>query len=452
MPNTPDEICGFVWEGPKGADSQIPQKNCCYRNTLAHSEHCAWHADDKSGEDLADCQANEEVMEQTRFVNELLDGAKLTRIDLPDEISLNQVSLRGAEMRGINLAGKNLQGTDLSYANMRSSSFNKAHLSQCNLRGADLTSAELSGANLSNTDLSKADLENAELTDAQIRNGDLSDSNLQYATLTGVYLTNGNLAGSKLDYADLDDAVLAESDLSDSNLNWVDLSGADLGEAQLRNATLQSADLAGANLRGADISYADLRESSIEDVTVNSDTECERLGYGFENEVFDSRLPRWIRHWRYDSEFDADDWEKAARVCNDIKMAFADTGVVNKARDMHVDERRIRGFQAKSENGRRSPQYLGSLFSSLITGYGVRVRKLVFWMIFLFVVSTAIYISSGVRPTLIENISYSVLAFTVAPPSVPTGVGTQIVMMIETFFGTLSTVLLGYILGNREQF
>jgi hypothetical protein len=50
------------------------------------------------------------------------------------------------------------------------------------------------------------------------------------------------------------------------------------------------------------------------------------------------------------------------------------------------------------------------------------------------------------------NISYSVLAFTVAPPGVPEGVGTQVVMMVETFFGTLYIMLLGYILGNRERF
>lgn len=58
----------------------------------------------------------------------------------------------------------------------------------------------------------------------------------------------------------------------------------------------------------------------------------------------------------------------------------------------------------------------------------------------------------GVEDTLIDNISYSVLAFTVAPPRVPSEAGAQLIMMIETFFGTLFIVLMGYILGNREQF
>jgi hypothetical protein len=74
-------------------------------------------------------------------------------------------------------------------------------------------------------------------------------------------------------------------------------------------------------------------------------------------------------------------------------------------------------------------------------------------MIGLFVFSTVIYLNAGVRDTLVNNIFYSVLAFTVAPPPpIPTGVATQLTVMVETFFGTLSIVLLGYILGNREQF
>lgn len=74
-------------------------------------------------------------------------------------------------------------------------------------------------------------------------------------------------------------------------------------------------------------------------------------------------------------------------------------------------------------------------------------------MLVLFLASTAVYVNASVRGTLMENVSYSVLAFTVAPPPpMPSKPVTQLVMMIETFFGTLSIVLLGYILGNRERF
>lgn len=82
------------------------------------------------------------------------------------------------------------------------------------------------------------------------------------------------------------------------------------------------------------------------------------------------------------------------------------------------------------------------------------VRPLLFWMILLFSISTAAYVGYGLKESLTANINYSVLAFAVAPPdpAIPSEYILRIIVMIETFFGTLSTVLLGYILGNREQF
>lgn len=107
----------------------------------------------------------------------------------------------------------------------------------------------------------------------------------------------------------------------------------------------------------------------------------------------------------------------------------------------------------KAANEWSDHRYLRSLFPRVFTGYGVQVGNLVIWMVVLFLFSTAVYVNASVRDTLLGNISYSVLAFTVAPPPPgPKGVGTQLMMMVETFLGTLSIVLLGYILGNRERF
>jgi hypothetical protein len=119
---------------------------------------------------------------------------------------------------------------------------------------------------------------------------------------------------------------------------------------------------------------------------------------------------------------------------------------------MHVRERRARSLEAKAANGWTNGRYLRSLISRVFTGYGVQIRNLAFWMVFLFLGSTIVYVGLGVEDTLWENISYSVLAFTVAPPRYPPGLWGKLIMIFETFFGTLSIVLLGYILGNREQF
>lgn len=212
----------------------------------------------------------------------------------------------------------------------------------------------------------------------------------------------------------------------------VSLRDSDLSEAELYNA-----DLSGANLRGADLTDADLRKTVIEDVSVDGATTCNRL---FE---------------RDSSDASSGEWDSVARAYHDLKIVFIDSGLVGKARTMHVRERRARSLEARSAGGRFTWRYLDSLFSRIFTGYGVKIRNLVVWMVALFLVSTVVYVSVGVEDTLVGNVSYSVLTFTVAPPKIPTAVpfavGTQLVMMIETFFGTVSIVVLGYILGNRER-
>jgi hypothetical protein len=94
--------------------------------------------------------------------------------------------------------------------------------------------------------------------------------------------------------------------------------------------------------------------------------------------------------------------------------------------------------------------WLGSSASWIFIGYGVRVRRLLAWVVGLFVFSTWVYISYGVgRETTLDSLSYNVRAFTVAPPQYDfNSVLPQAVMMIETFFGTLSIVFLGYVLGQ----
>lgn len=193
----------------------------------------------------------------------------------------------------------------------------------------------------------------------------------------------------------------------------------------------------------------DLRNANIAGVSVNGETTCKRLyeGYGA-----DRSLLRCLRRLFEGPQFDSEDWDATAQAYHRLKTVFSDHGLVGKARSLYVRERRARSLEAKAEDDRLKRRYLRSLPPRIFTGYGIQISRLVFWMGLLFLISTRVYEVAGVNETLLENVSYSVLAFTVAPPHVPEGVGTQIVMMVETFFGTLSIVLLGYILGNRERF
>ena len=232
------------------------------------------------------------------------------------------------------------------------------------------------------------------------------------------------------------------------------------GDVTFRDATLANADFrriefAEADFSGADLTATDLRGANIADISLNGATTCERLneGYGYDHSIGSLSVLSRLRGLYRGSQFDSEAWDATAQAYHQLKIVFSKHGLVGGARNMHVRERQARSLEAKAANGWFNGRYLRSLPSRVFTGYGVQVWNLVIWMILLFAFSTAIYVNAGVQDTLLNNISYSVLAFTVAPPPpMPTGVGTQLTMMVETFFGTLSIVLLGYILGNRERF
>lgn len=219
----------------------------------------------------------------------------------------------------------------------------------------------------------------------------------------------------------------------------------DFWAAKLTNGDFRNADFGETNLREVELTGADLRGANVKDVSVSGSTTCKRL---YEPQKPD--IPEWSKD--SNARVHAARWSGTAQTYHDLKTVFSNHGLVSKARSMYLQERRARRLEIKVANGRFNPQYLGSRLSQIFTGYGVQIQNLVFWMLTLFIFSTVMYVNTGVRDTLMANISYSVLAFTVAPPEVPEGVWMQFMMMIETFFGTLSTVLLGYILGNRERF
>lgn len=247
--------------------------------------------------------------------------------------------------------------------------------------------------------------------------------------------------------------------LHGANLSGADLTGADLSEAYLLGADLSEAylpraDLSYTDLRDANFSDADLRETDLEDISVNGATTCRQLYEGYGDHDFTANLPIsmrfWLRRLYRSSSFDPADWDSTARAYHALKTVFDDHGLVGKSRNMYIQERRARSLEAKAAGGWFARKYWGSLLSRIFTGYGVQVRNLMFWMLTLFLVSTAVYVSVGVRDSLMENITYSVLAFTVAPPPpIPSGIGTQFIMMTETFLGTLSIVVFGAMLGKR---
>lgn len=419
MSSPPYNRCGYTWPKDHESGDDPNQQSCCWRETVSDEyDRCAWHAASseitKSVRALQAVRESPEAREQNSPYAELLDGVDLSGLEIRNKIDFENVAMRDSTLSGAALPGANLSEATLRRTN-------------------------LSDANLRNIDLSKADLLGADLSRAKLMIADLSETNLEQSRLS-----HAELLG-----AGLPDAVLRRADLSGAQLPTADLSGADL----------RFANLSGTNLVDVDLTDVDLRKATLsEDISVSGATNCRRLYEGYNAGIFSTSFPAPDPLRLYSgSDFDNRDWDSLARAYHDLKHVFSNHGMIAKARKMHVRERRARSREAKTSEGWHSTwRYLKSLPSQFVTGYGVQIRNLVFWMWALFLISTAVYVYIGVEDSFIENISYSVLAFTVAPPKIPTDVPfavvVQSIMMIETFFGTLSIVLLGYILGNREQF
>lgn len=422
MGKEPNEICGYTWpENHLEGDDPIHQ-SCCYIETTTDSDLCVWHADntetaEKTPDEFHEMSVPPNVRQQSNPSAQLLDGAVLSDLKFGPTNLLSQVSLREASMQDVDLRDSGLVDVDLRSANLSNADLSNADLRKADLRNACLKNADLSEANLSNANLSNSDLRDADLSDTILTDADLIDT-------------------------DLSNAKLIHADVSGSNLSCATLSGANLTNANFRNAnltnaTLRNSDFIRTKLLGTDLSGIDFRNVTLDSPVVNGRT---KTGKQKQAEI---------------QAGSADEWDDIARGYYALKTIFNNAGLIGKARKHHYFERRARGYEVKAStdlNPWVTPKWLGSFLSRTFIGYGVRVQKLVGWMVILFVGSTIIYQIYSVEDTFIENISYSVRAFTVAPPRAPVDLFPHIIMMVETFFGTLFIVLLGYVLSNREQF
>ncbi|MFB6176929.1 MAG: pentapeptide repeat-containing protein [Halobaculum sp.] len=289
------------------------------------------------------------------------------------------------------------------------------------LRTANLHGADLSGADLRNVGIFYADLRDADLSNASLTDADLTSAKLHRADLT-----DADFGGAELVGASLPDATLRRTALREANVSETDLHG-----ATLVDAALSYADLTEADLRSATIRRSDLREATVSDLTLDRETTVERLT-------------------EPDADADPAEWDATARAYHDLKTAFADNSLIDQARTLHVRERRARRLETRAARGPWTADHLTNLLSEKLTGYGVSVWRVSLVMTTLLVGSTLVYALTDVP----NPVAYSVVTFVTAAPldTLPTNPLARSVALVETFFGTLLIILLGYILGNREQF
>ncbi len=300
-----------------------------------------------------------------------------------------------------------------------------------------------------------------------LRDVELEDSvsfagcRLRGATFENVTAREADFADCNLSFAQFPDANLWDAQFPDADLRRAQFPDADLSFAQFPDADLPGAQFPDADLRGTTLSNADLRLADFSNVSVNRATTISDVSEPAPPSPLDgirSRLPAITDSTAEKEEDDTTDdedddpldWDQVARVYHDLKLTFDENGFVGRARRFHIQERRARRHETAIEEGWFSRRHLTALVSGTFTGYGVGVRRLLVTMAVLFAVSTLTYAVTPVQNPLL----YSVITFTTAPPgkTAMLPVWAQVVAGVETFFGTLLIVSLGFVLGNREQF
>jgi uncharacterized protein YjbI with pentapeptide repeats len=367
---------------------------------------------------------NQEVKSQ-KALNLLLKN-------LPDltDAYLKDADLSNADLQGVNLSDADLQGANLSDADIQGANLSDTNLLSANLLAADLEGADLSNAGLLDANLSSANLEEADLSGAKLRRANLTDANVLKLTPDGTKLRDANLTG-----ADLQDA-----DLTGANLRNASLKGTKLKHANLTSANLRKADLTDVNLSGANLTNADFRADNIHNLTVNRKTK------------FGSDLREQISNMT-----------THARAYHDFRIELSNKGYDKMARDLYVLEQKARTRAAFPRN---LITFFGGLLSGLLTGYGVRPRQVFLSSIFLIAVTTLWFNQTGVvydewnsTHELLAyqfrtgSLHYSVVTFVTSPPHPPqnTRLVTNLLVTLETYLGTVFTLLLGYTLSNRSR-
>ncbi len=312
----------------------------------------------------------------------------------------------------------------------------------------DLTGAYFVGADLSNAEFGShpADDDTARtLRNATLREADLSNADLRGVDLFYVDLRDADCSGARLTDADCTAAEFHRADLTDADFGGADCTGARFPGASFREATLAEADAHDTRLVDVSLWYADLTETDLRNATIR------RVAFQ-EATVSDLTLDRQTslkNPTEPDTDADPDEWDATARAYHDLKTEFADNALLDQARTLHVRERRARRLETRAARGPWNADQLTALAAELLTGYGVSVTRVTLVMLVLLVGSTGVYALGDVQ----DPLAYSVVAFTTAAPlaTLPTNPVLRTTALVETFFGTLLIILLGYILGNREQ-
>jgi uncharacterized protein YjbI with pentapeptide repeats len=317
---------------------------------------------------------------------------------------------KGPFDKGPGAHGVRLTGADVSWLAMQSGYNPAGFLDYLHLEGADLNSLASKGAHLEGAILAGAYLEHAELFGAHLTGVKLAAVNLERATLNGAHLEDADLLAARLDDAHLIDTHLEHADLRNAhleraNLNKAHLTGANIEGAYLKSAELHDAHLEGASLVRANIQGANLSGTWLDTTTVLNDALVDtgtRLGDIHWSGVGSVNLTgiNWSPMRRLGDEHGVG-WRSKAAEHDRVVRAYRQLAAQLRAQGMaEVADRfayRAQVWQRRLSLRRfRIPQYLGTLFLDLISGYGYRpMRSLIAYVLVILAFAAAYFALGG---------------------------------------------------------
>ena len=326
-----------------------------------------------------------------------LQGVDVTRADI--EWLLVHRGEFASGQKGLNLCQAIMKGT--SFANL---SLEKANFREAKLERADFSFAKLERANFREAKLEEADFREAKLEGAYF----------SFAKLEGAYFNEAKLEG-----ANFSKAKLERADFSKAKLEGANFSEATLGEAYFRRAKLEGADFGEVTLgnrRGVGPWLADVQGWDGVNLAVIDWFQIRWLG-----EEVEAHKKKQDGGRRKGKVIRVEEYHRAARGYRQLATALEGQGLKEEAEHFayraQVMQRimlwhRIWRWEQRPEEKQQTPfrQRVGAwrrrlgqgwtdlwacfflLFLSVLTGYGYRLGRALFWYVVVLVAFMGLYL------------------------------------------------------------
>ena len=216
-----------------------------------------------------------------------------------------------------------------------------------------------------NKDYKPDDKTLSEIQELNKQKHDLSNFNLKKASLEKIYLVDAKMNACNLSKATLNGA----------SMYGADLSGANLFKANFENANLKNANLEGANLLGANL----------------SGTKLENINWGKDYKVI-NELEAEKAYKDRNLDLSKEKYREAEEIYRAIKMSLQSQTLGSETGEFFIREM----VAKRKQFNKFSTARIGSKIIELTTGYGEKLRNILFTITGIIIVCMFLYGIEGV--------------------------------------------------------